>query len=474
MDTALFHGSGVGEQNVNFTVCLGHLTLQQQRHGKGGSLKARPIYKACWTRDNSEDFTDVDLLSAFDQAIDDGVDLLSVSIGRITVRNATHVFTNGISIGSFLAVSRGILVTSGGNDGPELETVTKLAPWIFTVALAPYTALNRCHYITYDSGCSCCSQLCKSGTLDSNKVKGRILVCQRGRSLRPVDKGQEAKRVGALKMILQNHKKFNTATADAQVLDTSNVPNSDPQNESENSSDENLLAFLDNAKSIMPVKPAPKVSLFSSREPSLVLPSTLKPDVAAPGQNIIAAYSSGRRFDYNILSGTSMACPHVTSTTWDDTNGPNLDENDDQVATPLHYGSGYVKPNRAIYPGLVYDLDAPDYLNLLCASDFEERIVVSLNYNRPYKCPKLYRLQDFNYPSITLPFLGVEPECFSYSFKRWSSKHRTNENESYEIIPQAEEYSAHKLEADYSFGKVTWTDGMHKVRSPIVLKFMRK
>ncbi|XP_054819892.1 subtilisin-like protease Glyma18g48580 [Prosopis cineraria] len=528
---------------------------------KGGSPRARlAVYKACWPLDNSAECTDVDLLSAFDQAIDDGVDLLSVSVGRIAGRNDTHMLTNGISIGSFHAVSRGILVVaSAGNDGPELETVTNVAPWIFTVAsgsidrdftnnvtlgngqhiqgtslatnstsqeLIPVVIAGNAKlpFATFED-----AQLCKSGTLDPNKVKGRILVCQRGRSLRPVDKGQEAKRVGASKMILQNDKKFNTATADAQVLDTSIVPSSDPEDENENSSDEyiyknkNPLAFLDNAKTIIPVKPAPKVSLFSSRGPNLILPSILKPDVAAPGQNIIAAYSSERGFDYNILSGTSMACPHVagiagllknrhpnwtpaaiksaimtTATTWDNTNGPILDESDNQVATPLHYGSGYVKPNLAIYPGLVYDLEAADYLNLLCASDFEERIVVSLNYNRPYKCPKFYRLQDFNYPSITLPLLGVEPVSVSRTVTNVGapstyfvnvkeprgvrvivqpntlSFQRTNEKKSYEIILQAEEYSAHKLEADYSFGELTWTDGMHEVRSPIViLKFMR-
>jgi subtilisin family serine protease len=55
---------------------------------------------------------------------------------------------------------------------------------------------------------------------------------------------------------------------------------------------------------------------FSSRGPSAAM--TLKPDVAAPGVNIMAqGYASGvtgeaRHLGYGQASGTSMAAPHVT------------------------------------------------------------------------------------------------------------------------------------------------------------------
>lgn len=39
----------------------------------------------------------------------------------------------------------------------------------------------------------------------------------------------------------------------------------------------------------------------------------LQPDVAAPGLNILAAWSpAAKQMNFNVLSGTSMACPHVT------------------------------------------------------------------------------------------------------------------------------------------------------------------
>ncbi|XP_054819250.1 subtilisin-like protease Glyma18g48580 [Prosopis cineraria] len=529
---------------------------------KGGSPRARlAVYKVCWGPHSSEDCTDEDLLAAFDQAINDRVDVLSVSIGRNAVPDINGMLTNGIAIGSFHAISRGIIVVAAaGNSGPELQTVSNVAPWIFTVAsgsidrdfsnnitlgngqrikgtslasnstsqrLIPVVIAGnvRLRSATFED-----AQLCRPGTLDPTKVRGRILICQRGRTLRPVDKGAEAKRAGALKMILQNDNELNTATADAQVLDTSNIA---PKKTSNNTSwdyfskNKNPLAFLDNAKTIIPKRPAPKVSAFSSRGPNLVLPSILKPDVTAPGQDIIAAYSSaasptnldsdvGRHFDYNVLSGTSMACPHVTGIvgllktrhpSWspamiksaimttasilDNTNAQIRDEQDDKVATPFHYGTGFVKPNQAIDPGLVYDLKVSDYLNLLCASAYEERLVEAINYNRPYKCPRSYRLEDFNYPSITLPFMGVKPvnvtrtvtnvgppSTYTVNVKappgvkvvvlpKTLKFQRTNQKKSYLVILQAT--SSAKTSDQPSFGELTWTDGKHKVRSPIVI-----
>lgn len=46
----------------------------------------------------------------------------------------------------------------------------------------------------------------------------------------------------------------------------------------------------------------------------------LQPDVTAPGANILAAWSpvsigntNGLSVDYNIASGTSMSCPHISA-----------------------------------------------------------------------------------------------------------------------------------------------------------------
>lgn len=95
---------------------------------RGGLPSARvAMYKVCW----GDGCSDMDLLAAFDDAIQDGVDLISISIGGMS----KSFFDDPIAIGSFHAMKRGILTScSAGNQGPGLGTVQNVAPWILTVA----------------------------------------------------------------------------------------------------------------------------------------------------------------------------------------------------------------------------------------------------------------------------------------------------------------------------------------------------
>ena len=97
---------------------------------KGGSPESRlAIYKVC-----SPGCSGSGMLAAFDDAIYDGVDVLSLSIGPYS-SNRPNLTTDVIAIGAFHAVERGIVVVcSAGNEGPERNTVINDAPWILTVA----------------------------------------------------------------------------------------------------------------------------------------------------------------------------------------------------------------------------------------------------------------------------------------------------------------------------------------------------
>jgi hypothetical protein len=89
----------------------------------------------CWSLTDVDNCLGADVLAAIDQAIDDGVDLISVSAGGQTSTNPQQIFTDPVSIGAFHALSRNILlVASAGNDGPIPGTVVNVAPWVFTVA----------------------------------------------------------------------------------------------------------------------------------------------------------------------------------------------------------------------------------------------------------------------------------------------------------------------------------------------------
>lgn len=98
---------------------------------KGGSPRARvAAYKVCWPPYEGVQCFDADVLAAFDAAISDGVDIISVSLGG----GAQEFFKNSISIGAFHAVKHGIVVVSAaGNAGPDPGTVLNLSPWLLTV-----------------------------------------------------------------------------------------------------------------------------------------------------------------------------------------------------------------------------------------------------------------------------------------------------------------------------------------------------
>ena len=98
---------------------------------KGGSPKARvAAYKVCWPPINGNECFDADIMAAFDAAITDGVDVLSVSLGG----EPSEFFEDGLSIGAFHAVKRGIsVVLSAGNSGPTPGSVSNVSPWMFTI-----------------------------------------------------------------------------------------------------------------------------------------------------------------------------------------------------------------------------------------------------------------------------------------------------------------------------------------------------
>ena len=97
---------------------------------RGGVPSARiAVYKVCW----SEGCRDADILAAFDDAIADGVDILSVSLGGGPI--PLEYFRNSIDIGAFHALRKGTFTSSSaGNSGPNLKTTTKCAPWYLAVA----------------------------------------------------------------------------------------------------------------------------------------------------------------------------------------------------------------------------------------------------------------------------------------------------------------------------------------------------
>src|SRR5207248_1585293 len=136
--------------------------------------------------------------------------------------------------------------------------------------------------------------------------------------------------------------------------------------------------------------PAPFTASFSSRGPLLAGGGDLlKPDVIAPGQDILASVAppGNGGLDFNIYSGTSMSSPHVAGlaallkqqhpdwtpmmvksalmTTASDVLDAGGNTNPSVI---FSQGAGHVRPNIATDPGLVFDASWNDWLAFLCGT----------------------------------------------------------------------------------------------------------
>lgn len=158
-------------------------------------------------------------------------------------------------------------------------------------------------------------------------------------------------------------------------------------------------------------------------------------------------------------------------------------------ATPFAYGSGHVRPTRALDPGLVYDLTTDDYLNFLCARGYN-KTSIKLFRSKLYLCPKSFSYADFNYPSITVPSLngtvtitrrlknvgapgtysvrGEAPDGVSVSVEPSNLKfEKIGEEKKFKVVVKPKgEYKV----KEFVFGALIWSDGKHYVRSPLVVR----
>ncbi|KAK2631813.1 hypothetical protein EUGRSUZ_L02407 [Eucalyptus grandis] len=179
--------------------------------------------------------------------------------------------------------------------------------------------------------------------------------------------------------------------------------------------------------------PAPIVADFSSRGPDPINPSILKPDILAPGVDILAAVAPNVPFmevglydlvtNYALYSGTSMAAPHIagvaallkavhkdwspaaiksammtTAYTMDNTGTTLKDQRWRHAATPLDFGAGHINPNKAMDPGLIYDLNLQDYIEFLCSLGYTDKQMSAVIRRGQWNCSRSDG--DLNYPSF--------------------------------------------------------------------------
>ncbi|XP_024540705.1 subtilisin-like protease SBT4.8 [Selaginella moellendorffii] len=342
------------------------LTTLGKGVARGGHPSARlAIYRVCTPE------CEVDsILAAFDDAIHDGVDILSLSLGEDT----TGYDGDSISIGAFHAMQKGIFVScSAGNGGPGFQTIENSAPWILTVGAS-----------TIDRKFSVDIKLGNSKTI---QVKGKIVLCKYSRGVASSSVIQRhLKELGASGVILGIH---NTTEA-ASFLDLAGAAVT-------GSALDEINAYLKNSR-------------YTSFHAFL-------PDLVAPGVDILAAWSPEQPInsygkpmytDFNIISGTSMSCPHASAAaafvksrhpSW---SPAAIKSALMTTASPFVMGAGQIDPVAALSPGLVYDISPDEYTKFLCTMNYT-RDQLELMTGKNLSCAPLDSYLDLNYPSIAVP-----------------------------------------------------------------------
>jgi subtilisin family serine protease len=389
-------------------------------YGKGSGIAPHArlaIYKALWAVDETGggSGTDADIVAAIDAAVADGVDVINYSIS-----GSGSTFVNSTGLAFLRAARAGVFVaTSAGNTGPGVATVGKNYPWVTTVANGTHdrdvqttvTLGNGKSYTGAGIGAGTPSTpvvlakdaglpgadpnslvLCMPNTLDPAKVTGKIVVCDRGVSAR-VDKSLQVKNAGGVGLILVNPAP-SSLDADMHSVPTVHLDHvAGPEVKAYVSGTAAPTATIAAAQTVR--VDAPKVASTSSRGPSLAgNGDLLKPDIMAPGTNVLAATTpfGAAGGQYAFFSGTSMASPHIagaaavlrgkypswspmaiksallTTGTSVDTQGKPIQNDSGTPGNPFGYGAGLVQPKDALDPGLVYDSTYTEWTQFVCGS----------------------------------------------------------------------------------------------------------
>ena len=274
------------------------------------------------------------LLAAIDQATLDGVDVINYSIGG----GAADPWTDADALAFLNARQAGIFVaTSAGNNGPGSETLGSPgnAPWLLTVGNSSHDRLfvNTLTNLT-SSGSPLPNITGKSltGALSARSIvyagnygdalclnpfaggtfSGQIVVCDRGTNAR-VDKGTNVLAGGAGGMVLANDAaNGDSIISDGHALPAVHITYSDGMTlKTWLAAGTGHQAAISGTTVDENAANGDIMSASSSRGANASLPAIIKPDVSAPGQDVLAADGINNAATWGLMSGTSMASPHA-------------------------------------------------------------------------------------------------------------------------------------------------------------------
>nr|MBA2694434.1 S8 family peptidase [Actinomycetota bacterium] len=507
------------------------------------------IYKVCWAPGTGYDggCAGAGLIQAIDDATADGVDVINYSIS-----GSRDFIVDPVEFGFLGAADAGVFVAaSAGNSGDTVgsSSVAHNSPWETTVAASTHDrGANRAVILgseeTYEgvgvgegvgpaplvdgadvglpgvdpqAAAECWLDADDDGsngqqpTLDPAQVTGTIVICDRGTVAR-VDKSAAVDQAGGVGMILANTDPAQSLNADFHSVPTIHV---------DAAAGEAIHAYeADNADAEATIEAqltdpvvAPEMAGFSSYGPAAAGDGDLlKPDITAPGVDVIAAYHEDPETGeptFNSLSGTSMSSPHIAGlgalliqkypdwspmavksamqTTARQTNSAGEPiERTGSDATPLDYGSGEVVPAPSYNPGLVNDSGLADWFGYACAID-----QLQLLGGGEEVCADLGEsdASDFNSANIAIGELAGEQTVtrtvtdvtgaggtYTAQVEAPAGMQVTVSPEVLAVPAGGEAtFEVTITQADaplntYAFGSLTWVDGSTEVRSAIAVQ----
>ncbi|KAK1679453.1 hypothetical protein QYE76_040301 [Lolium multiflorum] len=501
------------------------------------------MYKAC----NTEGCGEHDLVAAIDAAVSDGVDVISMSVG---VEGSTNpqFYDDVVAIAMFGADRSGVFVVlGGGNGGPGASTVVNVAPWMTTVGAA---TMDRAFPATLNLGNGAVLRgqslyarkangtgmlplvyaSCTADDLTPDSIAGKVAVCDINGTA--VQSGIYAQSAGGAGIVAVDSTEGFREAVHGQAFTLPGLTLSYRERiqlDAYMSSEPYPVAsFVFSCDTVTgPENLAPVVAGFSSRGPNSVVAEIMKPDLVAPGVNILAAWSGdappseaetdARRVEYTVMSGTSVACPHVAGVAalikkvhgdWTPamvrsalmTTARKSDNQMEAItdsglgggrATPLAAGAGIVDPPPAMDPGLVYDVGTLDYVEFFCSLNYTAKQIRRF-VPEATRCRSTLEggAANLNYPSLVAVFdsrtlartltrtvtkVSAQPETYNVIFAAPAGVDVSvtpttlvfkgqNEKKNYTVEFRSQEV---KPAGNLEFGYINWSSDEHDVNSTV-------
>jgi subtilisin family serine protease len=512
------------------------------------------VYKACWLRPGEQraSCNTSDLASAIDAAVADGVDIINYSVGSSLMRIAAP---DDIALAA--AAKAGVFaVVAAGNDGPNLGTIGSPAggPWVLTTAASTRdgrTSLEAMEVLEppaiagryasreaaftpdladagpvegllvladdddetlADGGAGTTSDACE-GLVNGDEMDGNVALVQRGGCDFDV-KVQNAADAGASAVIVYSVSgtpvvmQGSTGLSDIPAVMVGQADGNLFIEELDAGNDVTVL--LEKGLLLEQEEDGNRMAGFSARGPGPV-PDILKPDVTAPGVNILAGFTPdavnktpGERYGY--LSGTSMATPHVAGAAallleknpgWTPamlksalmtTARTDVSQaSGEGPANPFDFGAGHIVPNDAVDPGLVFDAGDDDYDAYACG--------LGIPAVTAGRCDELaiagasFEPEDLNQPSVAVARLtsrqtvtrrvthvGDEPATYVAAVEPPPGMNVVVDPPTLALAPGETAsfdvtllYQSGTLD-QWRFGSLTWTSEDHDVRSTLAVR----